>query len=152
MPLPQGIGPCPAPTQSFPPEEYVKTDRTWHYDPCPSIFVEADIHHSFLTQMLGPDHAFSSIVWWNLFPKKLNEKYTQEQEDNIGWCVHIIEGINWAILVWLCLVIILLSGLVAVVYAKITGDHGTAWTIAGWLAASLGLFITCLQLFVKGVI
>ncbi|KAI0101701.1 hypothetical protein GGR51DRAFT_308416 [Nemania sp. FL0031] len=151
MPLAQGIAPFPAKNQSFPPEKYVTTDRTWHYNPCPTGFVEVDMHSSFVTQMLESDHAFHDRVWWNLFPKKLNEMYKQQQGDNMGWCIHIVEGLNIAGLVWLCLLIFLLSGFVGIVYSAVTGDAGTAWTIASWFGTTVALSILCLQQLAKGV-
>ncbi|KAI1129025.1 hypothetical protein F5Y10DRAFT_161519 [Nemania abortiva] len=155
MPLPQGIAPFPSGKQSFPPEDYVLIEKTWHYYPCP-VGGELDMHSSFVTQMLEPKHAFSrQSAWRDLFPKKLNSKYQQrsyDNSDNRAWCIHIIEGLNIAGLVWLCLLVFLLSGLVGVVYSVVTGDPGAAWTVAGWFGTTIALSILCLQQSAKGIL
>ena len=97
--------------------------------------------------MLEPGHAYQDDAWLQLFPKKLYSKLGYERgKQNLGWGIHVVEGVNTPGIVRLGLVIILGSGVLGVIYSAVSGDAGAGFTIAAWLATVAALFVASVQL------
>jgi tetratricopeptide (TPR) repeat protein len=141
VPRPYGI------ESSLPPEEEVRQKRNWHYHPCPQEIERFVIDDAFITQLLEPGHAFLDNAWIELFPKKLKSelRYEPGRKPKV-WGIHIVEGINVAVVTWLGLLIFVLSGGVGVVYAAVSGDPGTGFTISAFLATAMVLVVTHIHL------
>lgn len=138
---PYGIQP------SLPPENEVRTKKNWHYHPCPQMISHFRMDEAFVTHMLEPGHAYLDDAWTQLFPKKLRSEFRyQYQNTGIGWGIHIVEDLDHFAVAYVSLLIFLLSGIVGVVYSLVAKDVGAAFTIAAWLAGTVALSVTCLQL------
>lgn len=149
MPIPKGQDDaiCPLGFQlSYPPEDEVWA-RRWEYRPCPKSFNYFQMNEAFVTTMLEPGHAYRDDAWLQLFPKKLNSKLGYERgKENLGWGIHIVQGVNTSRVARLGLLIALGSGVVGVMYSSFSGDPGSGFTIAAWIASVATLSVASVQL------
>ena len=93
----------------------------------PNIF-----HHYFS----DPQHVEDVAAWITRFPK-LDGKSLNFAGERLakGWGVEILEDRNWTIFVVANTLLIFLSGVIAAIYARVTGDNQTAVAIGAWLSA-----------------
>jgi hypothetical protein len=70
-------------------------------------------------------------------PRKLKTSIMNEGAASvaIGWGVHIDEGINYKVFFWINFILVLLSGLIAAVWAKDKGDFQGAMGFSCWVIA-----------------
>lgn len=86
--------------------------------------------------------------WLSCLPKRLEEQLLSKQissEPDIivsGWGIHIDETLNEEGLAILAFVVLSLSALVGVTYSVKMGDASGGFTIAGYIATTLGVFVT----------
>ncbi|KFY10697.1 hypothetical protein V492_04887 [Pseudogymnoascus sp. VKM F-4246] len=148
MPIRQDV--CPyGIEQSLPPKEEVEK-KNWDYYPCPRTIECFHVDEAVVTQLLEPGHAFLDSAWLELFPKKLKDEFRYKyQETGIGWGIHIVEGLNPLAVAWVGLFIFLSSGVLGLVYSIVAGDAGAGFTISAWLAMTVALSVTWLQLRVE---
>lgn len=152
MPVPKGDEETLSPfglEPSYPPEDEVWAQR-WEYRPCPKSFTSFKMSEAFVTTMLEPGHAYRDDAWLHLFPKKLHSelKY-QRGEQNVGWGIHIAEGVNSYEVVRLAFHITIGSGFFGVLYSAIAKDASAGFTIAAWIATVAALFVASAQLRAK---
>jgi hypothetical protein len=133
---------------AFPPEPEVKVKKTYDYRPCPQDEFEiTSLDHVLLHSLLEPgphlDH-----YWLDMFPKKLQEilEYrTGSPNANIGWGIRIVDGPDWAVVLWLALAVMSFSGVLGVIYSIVKKDPGGGFTMAGFLVTLIFVGFAYLQ-------
>jgi hypothetical protein len=134
---------------SYPPEDEVKAQR-WDYQPCPKRFTNLHMSKAFVTTILEPGHAHHNDAWLHLFPKKLGSSLRYERGGtNLGWGIHIIEGLEYRKVAWVALLLVALSGILGILYSSISGDTGSAFTVAAWVVGAATLAICSVELSIK---
>lgn len=106
------------------------------YYPCPlrppPIPANIFLHH------LSKPGKHPKLLWGNRIPQKLHNSILQAQTPNdlvTGWGVHIIEGLNKTSVLLCSLVGLLISGIVAVVWAVVKDDVQGGFGIGAWLTS-----------------
>ncbi|KAH6838570.1 hypothetical protein B0I37DRAFT_409119 [Chaetomium sp. MPI-CAGE-AT-0009] len=106
------------------------------YYPCPlrppPIPANIFLHH------LSKPGRHPKLVWGSRIPQKLDRSILQIQTPNdlvTGWGVHIIEGLNKTAVLLCSLVGLLISMIVAVVWAVVKDDVQGAFGIGAWLTS-----------------
>lgn len=129
--------------RSYPPEDEVWAQR-WEYRPCPKSFTSFKLGEAFVKTMLAPGHSHRYDAWLHLFPKKLHSELKfQNGERNIGWGIHIAEGVDaYAAIFYIAIG----SGFFGVLYSTIAKDAGAGFTVAAWIATVAALFVAPSQL------
>jgi hypothetical protein len=134
---------------SLPPEPEVKVKKSYHYHPCPQDDVDlACLRGAMLHSLLKPGPHLDEF-WLHRFPKKLGEGLIYRSglaDGNAGWGIHLVEGPNAALIVWLGLVVTTISGLLGIVYSAVRKDPGGGFGMASWIVALFALVIAYLQL------
>lgn len=70
------------------------------------------------------------------FPKRLDLPLCNPQSpDDHGWGIHIIEGENRVVLTWCCVVVLLASFVVSVVYSVLMETQEQGFGIGQWMIA-----------------
>ena len=118
--------------------------KTYDYRPCPQdefeiTSLDDDLLHPLLEPGPQLDH-----YWLDTFPKELNEalEYRSGSPDtSTGWGIRIVDGLNWALVLWLALAVIAFSGVLGVIYSVVKKDPGGGFTMAGYLVT----FLSCLS-------
>lgn len=141
MPLGEVPTPFNIKAPSIPPEREVQ-EKNWHYSPCPSGIEEWDISEAFATKLPEPGHAFPGAQWLELFPKKLRSSFIYGPgKKSTLWGINIIEGLNKAAVALITLMTVLSSAVLGLIYSLASRDVSAAFTLAGWFATSVSLFV-----------
>ncbi|CAG8978622.1 hypothetical protein HYALB_00013222 [Hymenoscyphus albidus] len=106
--------------------------------------------NSFLHYLENPDCESLKRTkrWLSCLPKRLEEqllwrRITSEPDIIVsGWGIHIEENLNEEGRATLAFVILSVSAMVGVVYSAMMADASGGFTIAGYIATTLGVFIT----------
>ncbi|KAK3295275.1 uncharacterized protein B0H64DRAFT_143713 [Chaetomium fimeti] len=106
------------------------------YHPCPlrppPIPANIFLHH------LSKPGQHPKLLWGNRIPQKLHKSILQIQTPDdlvTGWGVHIIEGLNMTTVLLCSLAGLLVSMIVAVVWAVVKGDVQGAFGIGAWVTS-----------------
>jgi hypothetical protein len=128
--------------RALPPEAEVKQLKNYDYTPCPPDIEDPLLQNQFIHELLKPGPHLDNY-WITTFPKKLKGRleYISGQRP-VGWGIIINEGINWFVLLFGVLVILLATGFVVVIYAAFTKDVSSATGIGAYLVAILSLVVT----------
>lgn len=79
------------------------------------------------------------------FPKRLDPPLCNPQSpDDHGWGTHIIEGPNRVVLTWCCVVVLLASFVVSVVYSMLMKTQEQGFGIGQWMVAVLTTMLAAL--------
>ena len=148
VPIAMDIRPWNFSSPSLPPEVEVRVNKTYLYEPCPADVDPTGLSGELLHCLWKPGPHLDRF-WLNLFPKKLKEALhymSSKQEDNKGWGIHIVEGLNWASVTFLGLILVGISAVLGIVYSAVTHDVGAAFSISAFLGVLPALGIASLQL------
>ena len=134
---------------SLSPEPEVKMENTYHFHPCPQDDVDlTSLPGTVLHSLLKPGPHLDAF-WLDGFSKKPRKGPVYRiglANENEGWGIHIDQGRNAALIVWLALVVTSLSGLLGFFYSVIRKDLGGGFGMVTWVVSILGLAIAYLQL------
>lgn len=141
---------------SLPPEVEVHIKETYSYTPCPQDIDPTGLNGELLHHLWQPGPHLDHF-WLDTFPKKLHEelRYISRgssgsnqptDDDNAGWGIRVIEGVNWQAVACLALVILFISAGLAIVYSALTHDVGGGFGMAAFLGILPALSIAILQL------
>ena len=119
----------------IPPETEVSSHR-YEYRPCP---FEPD-------ELPMPDHQFFHLfykpaghqrsIWTQRLPKKLKESiFSSSDELPIGWGIHITEAPDFYVISAFTLTGLVVSGILAIVWATVTKDVQGAFGMGSYIAA-----------------
>jgi hypothetical protein len=89
---------------SLPPEPEVKVKKSYHYHPCPQDDVDLTCLRGVILHSLLKPGPHMDEFWRDRFPKKLREGLIYRSglaNENTGWGIHIVQGPNAALIVWL---------------------------------------------------
>ena len=134
------------PNPSIPPADEVKAGR-YLYSPVPmdeppmptNVFM-----HYFYSST--PEKHWDNL-WGERFPQKLKTSILFSNDPLVvGWGIQITDGPNWFLLCLLMLLCLLISGIVAGVYAHFAKDNQTGVAIGSWLTAVQALGVALLFL------
>ncbi|RDW79078.1 uncharacterized protein DSM5745_05930 [Aspergillus mulundensis] len=142
-PIPIGITCCPSwfKTREFPPEVEVTT-RRYLYEPVPMEDVE--LSHIPLQHLLKPG-PHTDTFWMTMIPKKLRDPLVRSPGTNRhvrGWGVRINEGLNWVFVLPFMLVMLLAVGVSVIIYAALTSDNSSAFSLGAFLVSLLTVYLT----------
>ncbi|CAG8949961.1 hypothetical protein HYFRA_00004293 [Hymenoscyphus fraxineus] len=106
--------------------------------------------NSFLHYLENPDCESLKRTkrWLSCLPKRLEEQLLSRRissEPDIivsGWGIHIEETLNEEGVSILAFVILSASAIIGVIYSAMMGDASGGFTIAGYIATTLGVFVT----------
>jgi hypothetical protein len=122
----------------LPPEDQVKVEKNYHYDPCPTDIEVLSIPQ--FSHLLKPGiHSYD--FWLKTFPKKLRAELTY-QPAVVGWGLIIHEGWDWVVLLSNMLVLTILVGVAVVLYAIFTHDPASAFGFGAYAMAVITLLFT----------
>ncbi|KAH7073391.1 hypothetical protein FB567DRAFT_611662 [Paraphoma chrysanthemicola] len=126
---------------SLPPEDEVKRGA-YHYHECPMDPLPPIDHRTFFHYFWNHErHRNSkSTIFLERLPKKLNTTMREEQQLNklnLGWGVHIIEGLNKEAITLCLFFILLLSFAVSVSFSVATHAQESGFGIGQWIVATL---------------
>ena len=77
-----------------------------------------------------------------LFPKKLRSSFIYGPgKKSTLWGINIIEGLNKAAVALITLMTVLSSAVLGLIYSLASRDVSAAFTLAGWFATSVSLFV-----------
>lgn len=94
-----------------------------------------------------PHLADDSATWIARFPQLLDASLFYGSEKLAkGWGVEIVEDRNWVLFVGANVLLLLVSGLLAALYACVADDRQTGVALGAWLTAVQGLGTTALFL------
>jgi hypothetical protein len=94
----------------------------------------------------------STRKWLQRLPKKLwpsllgAYRNADHTKDVMGWGVHIIEGPNRKAITWLCILLLLISVTVSVLYARLKGDTAAGFGIGAVIVSSGALLMPAFYL------
>jgi hypothetical protein len=121
-------------TPSVPPVEEVQLGR-YEYQPIPMD--EPPMPSNLFIHYFNKNTtAHNEAIWSTRFPIKLQESlfYTRKPLTE-GWGIEITEGPNWLIFCTVMVIVLVLSGVIAIIYVQFTGDKPTGVAIGAWLTA-----------------
>ncbi|KAB2099085.1 hypothetical protein AG0111_0g12615 [Alternaria gaisen] len=123
-------------TPSFPPETEVR--HNYDYNPCPMNVRPMDsrvfFHHFYAPETEHPDVFWSERLPWKVGP-------ALRPKDN-GWGIHLGESPDWPLFAASMCLLLLLSGVVAGIYAWLMKDAQTGVAIGAWLTSAQVMGIT----------
>jgi hypothetical protein len=123
-------------TPSIPPPTEVK--HNYDYDPCPMEIPPMDsrvfFHHFYAPTSQHPD-----VFWGNRLPWKVKPLLGPS---NHGWGIYLEESPDWPLFAALMCFLLLLSGVVAGIYAWKMDDAQTGVAIGAWLTSVQAMGIT----------
>ena len=109
------------------------------------------MHYLYAARRLDSAFQPSSIhcgtTMLNRIPKKLGSSiFTQATSGSevFGWGIHIVEGPNMAAVCWILTGGLVISFLVSVLYAYISGVADQGFDIGSWLMSVIAAFVTAL--------
>jgi hypothetical protein len=128
----------------FPDKREVE-ERRYDYTPCPLTTrpTAGTFLHYRRCQRCSP-----TTKWLPRVPKKLSPalldvwRHAGPTDDVVGWGVHIIEGPNKKAITWLCLLLVVLSGIASLLYTSIKHDVASGVAIGAFLITAMTLMIT----------
>lgn len=98
--------------------------------------------------MMEPGHSYPNNWWLDLIPKKLDSELIHDgRGGDAGWGVHVVEQLDYDRFAWVVSLCFMASGMTGVIYAAVSKDPGSGFTIAGWFGGgaavliALGVFI-----------
>jgi len=114
----------------------------------PPISANSFLHY---WQCHSKEKSLQKTKWLNRLPRKLNKKLedlrraTPTEDNVLGWGILVIEGINKALITLLTLVMVLVSGFIAVSYSigkdDVSGGFAIgAYIVALWAALVMALY------------
>ena len=139
----------------LPPEAEVLSQR-YHYFECPTLNQPPIPSHLFMHYLYAARHfhnasppvgIHSGTTMLNRVPKKLGSSiFAQATSDSevFGWGIHIVEGPNMAAVCWILTGGLMISFLVSVLYAYISGIQDQGFDIGSWLMSVIAAFVTAL--------
>jgi len=148
VPIAMDIRPWNFYSPSLPPEVEVRINKTYHYDPCPVDVDPTGLSGELLHCLWKPGPHLDRF-WLDLFPKKLKESLhyvSSKPEVNSGWGIHVVEGLNWASVTFLGLVLVSISAILGIIYSAVTHDVGAAFGMSAFFGVLPALGIASLQL------
>ncbi|KAJ5632668.1 hypothetical protein N7490_009007 [Penicillium lividum] len=81
-----------------------------------------------------------------MFPKKLREPLIRSPGDNgqrvIGWGIRVNESLSWGTLLLSILVVLTAISISVILYAKITLDNSSAFSLGAFVAALFTVYLT----------
>ncbi len=84
--------------------------------------------------------------WITTFPKKLNGQLVrpagQDGQRVIGWGIRVNEDLNWPYILLLIWAALITSGVIVVIYAALTSDSSSAFSLGAFLVALLTVYVT----------
>lgn len=123
----------------LPPEDQVKVEKNYHYDPCPAVDAEVLSIPKF-SHLLKPGiHSYD--FWLKTFPKKLRAEL-DHQPAVVGWGLIIHEGWDTVVLLSSILGLTILVGVAVLIYAVITHDASSAFGLGAYAIAVVTLMFT----------
>jgi hypothetical protein len=132
-----------------PPKEEVNYRKTYHYDPCPLFGMPPVPPDLFMLGLSEPDCLDENDLCMNRLPKKLMWRLTYKErlaQENVGWGVLVIEGLNRPLLGGLWLVFLLLSSTASIVWSFLKADVQGGFGIGSFLVGVLSAFLAALSL------
>jgi len=126
---------------TFPPLMEVRRKR-YQYAPAP--MPDSQVVNIRLSDLLKPGshhHRF----WVTTIPKKIRYPLIREPGFDgqvMGWGIRINECLNWAFILFLLLVLLLVVGAIVTVYAIITTDKSSAFGLGSFLVAIITVYAT----------
>jgi hypothetical protein len=121
--------------------------RNWDYKPCPREIDDMCLDEQLIHPLLEPEKPHLDRFWLDCFPKKLKSELRYEPGNMAtGWGIHIAEGPNWTVICWLTLLVVLSSGLSAILYPILKNDVSSGFTMAAWIGTIQALMIAHYQL------
>ena len=135
------IGLC---ASELPPPEEVSNQR-YHYIPCPLVNIEEVIpDHIFFHLFYDPAPHYNS-KWMRRLPKKLDQSiFDSTDQIPVGWGMHIVETANLHIVLLALLIGLIISGVVAVVYACKMRDVQGGFGIGAYFATVLTVWMSAM--------
>lgn len=122
----------------LPPEDQVKVQKNYHYDPCPADVEVLSIPK--FSHLLKPGtHSYD--FWLKTFPKKLRGEL-DHQPAVVGWGLIIHEGWDNVVLLSSILGLTTLVGIAVLIYAVITHDASSAFGLGAYAIAVITLVFT----------
>ena len=122
----------------LPPEDQVKVEKNYHYEPCPTEVEVLSIPK--FSHLLKPGiHSYE--FWLKTFPKKLRAELAY-QPAVVGWGLIIHEGWDWVVLLSNMLGLTILVGVAVVLYAIFTHDPASAFGFGAYAIAVITLLFT----------
>jgi hypothetical protein len=122
----------------LPPEDQVKVEKNYLYDPCPTDVEVLSIPK--FSHLLKPGiHSYD--FWLKTFPKKLRTELAY-QPAVIGWGLIIHETWDWVILLSNLLVLMILVGIAVVLWALFAHDTASALGFGAYAVAVTALLLT----------
>jgi hypothetical protein len=127
----------------FPGKREVEEGR-YEYEPCPLTTrptAGTFLHYRNCTK------CSSTRKWLPRVPKKLWPavldvyRNAGPTDDVIGWGVHIIEGPNRKAITWLCILLLVISITVSVLYARLKGDTAAGFGVGAVVLSSGALLM-----------
>jgi hypothetical protein len=103
---------------------------------------DIEFAHIPLDHLLKPGPHMGTY-WLKTFPKKLDGELVAGPSDAVtGWGIHINEGLNWAVILLILLVMLTSTAAGVIVYAKVTSDDSSAIGLGCFLVALLTIYMT----------
>ncbi|QKX54876.1 uncharacterized protein TRUGW13939_01966 [Talaromyces rugulosus] len=142
--IPIGEESCPRwfKTREFPPEDEV-TARRYLYEPVP--MEDAELADIPLPHLLKPG-PHTDGFWMTMFPKKLREELVRppgaQGQRVIGWGIRINESLDWSAILFSIFILLLVIGFVVIIYAAVTSDNNSAFSLGSFLGTLLTVYIT----------
>lgn len=110
--------------------------KRYHYRPCPLNLIPPLPENAFLHAFFSPG-AHTRNFWLDRLPKKLNDilECSGSNGNNlpVGWGIHIVEGPNWLVLTCTFILVLAVSGIVAVVWSVTKRDVQGGMGIGAYL-------------------
>jgi hypothetical protein len=94
---------------------------------------------TFFHHFYAPPEQHPESFWGERLPWKLGDSLLPKEQ---GWGIHLEEQPNWSLFALYMAMLMLLSGLVAILYSLKTGDSQTAVAIGAWLTTVQGMLMT----------
>ena len=126
-----------------PPSEV--TSQRYHYKPCPLSDDEVPMPDHLFYHFFYHPSGHSRAGWIHRLPKKLHESiFNNTDEFPVGWGIHIIESLDWCVVLTLVLTGLIISGVIAIVWASVTKDVQSAFAIGGYFATAQAVWMGAL--------
>ncbi|KAM0322560.1 hypothetical protein ACHAQA_009407 [Verticillium albo-atrum] len=113
--------------------------RGYHYSPCPLQPTPPVPANIFLHYLLhAHETAHTKLRWGNRIPHKVDDSILNVPNTDeliVGWGVHIIEGVHKRNVLLATLLILLVSGIVAVTWAVVRDDVQGGFGIGAWVTS-----------------
>ncbi|KAE9363247.1 hypothetical protein N431DRAFT_304534, partial [Stipitochalara longipes BDJ] len=123
---------------SMPPPEEVDSKR-YIYEPCPlpddsPIPTNPFLHALTCGSQQSDSSSDAEPAWLPRLPKKSSPSiFLFDTPINEGWSIHITEGPDWAVIVWLNVSMIVVSGIAALLWSLFRKDFSGAFGFAAWI-------------------